>query len=201
MQKASLIFFIDKQLSTSYTNKSMIQFYKANAKVTGTACSFSVNPKDKSVYASLIKQKSWDANSKTGRFDTENKCITKLSVMELGAIINAIETKSDWSAYHGTQTRATKMNFSPYSQGDNHGYNFRVTADSKEDSENKATCSMGFRYGEAEALKQYFVFAMHSIFQNSLDEAQANAGNKKTPYNKPTQKPAQQDKVEEDVVW
>ena len=93
------------------------------------------------------------------------------------------------------------MNFSPYSQGDNHGYNFRVTADSKEDSENKATFSMGFRYGEAEALKQYFVFAMHSIFQNSLDEAQANAGNKKTPYNKPTQKPAQQDKVEEDVVW
>ena len=47
----------------------MIQFYKANAKVSGTACSFSVNPKDKSVYASLIKQKSWDANSKTGRFD------------------------------------------------------------------------------------------------------------------------------------
>jgi hypothetical protein len=153
----------------------MIQFYKANAKVTGTACSFSVNPKDKSVYASLIKQ--------------------------LGAIINAIETKSDWSAYHGTQTRATKMNFSPYSQGDNHGYNFRVTADSKEDSENKATFSMGFRYGEAEALKQYFVFAMHSIFQNSLDEAQANAGNKKSNYNKPAQKQTQEEKVDEDVVW
>ena len=176
-------FFIDKQLSTRYTNKSMIQFYKANAKVSGTACSFSVNPKDKSVYASLIKQKSWDANSKTGRFDTENKCITKLSVMELGAIINAIETKSDWSAYHGTQTRATKMNFSPYSQGDNHGYNFRVTADSKEDSEN-------------------FVFAMHAIFQNSLEEAQANAsGNKKSNYGKPAPKQPQQDKVEEDVVW
>jgi len=182
----------------------MIQFYKANAKVTGTACSFSVNPKDKSVYASLIKQKSWDANSKTGRFDTENKCITKLNVMELGAIINAIETKTDWSAYHGTQTRATKMNFSPYSQGDNHGYNFRVTADSKEDSENKATFSMGFRYGEAEALKQYFVFSMHSIFNNSLEEAQAAVGNnKKGNYSKntPPTPQAKKEEVDEDVVW
>ena len=179
----------------------MIQFYKANAKVSGTACSFSVNPKDKSVYASLIKQKSWDANSKTGRFDTENKCITKLNVMELGAIINAIEAKSDWSAYHGTQTRATKMNFSPYSQGDNHGFNFRVTADSKEDSENKATFSMGFRYGEAEALKQYFIFSMQAIFQNSLEEAQANAsGNKKSNYNKPKQV-EKQETADEDVVW
>jgi hypothetical protein len=182
----------------------MIQFYKANAKVSGTACSFSVNPKDKSVYASLIKQKSWDANSKTGRFDTENKCITKLNVMELGAIINAIETKSDWSAYHGTQTRATKMNFSPYSQGDNHGYNFRVTADSKEDSEKKATFSMGFRYGEAEALRQYFIFSMHAIFQNSLEEAQAAVGNsKKGNYSKnPTPAPqAKKEEADEDVVW
>ena len=149
----------------------------------------------------MKKQKSWDANSKTGRFDTENKCITKLNVMELGAIINAIEAKTDWSAYHGTQTRATKMNFSPYSQGDNHGFNFRVTADSKEDSENKATFSMGFRYGEAEALKQYFIFSMQAIFKNSLEEAQANvSGNKKNNYNKPKQA-EKQETVDEDVVW
>ena len=182
----------------------MIQFYKANPKVSGTACSFSVNPKDKSVYASLIKQKSWDDRSKTGRFDADSKCITKLNVMELGAIINAIDTKSDWSAYHGTQTRATKMNFSPYSQGGNEGYNFRVTADSKEDSENKATYSMGFRYGEAEALKQYFIFSMQSIFQASLDEVQASlSGGKKNTYNnksQPTAKAKQED-PEEEIVW
>ena len=179
----------------------MIQFYKANPKVTGTACSFSVNPKDKSVYASLIKQKSWDDKSKTGRFDADNKCITKLNIMELGALVNAIDTKTDWSAYHGTQTRATKMNFAPYSQGGNEGFNFRVTADSKEDSENKATFSMGFRYGEAEALKQYFLFSMKAVFQSSLDEVQASiSGNKKAPYNK-TQSAAPQEDSDEDVVW
>ena len=182
----------------------MIQFYKANPKVTGTACSFSVNPKDKSVYASLIKQKSWDDRSKTGRFDADSKCITKLNVMELGAIINAIDSKSDWSAYHGTQTRATKMNFSPYSQGDNHGFNFRVTADSKEDSEKKATYSMGFRYGEAEALKQYFIFSMHSIYQTSLEEAQASfRDSKKSEPNKSrsTASAPAENKEDEDVVW
>ena len=182
----------------------MIQFYKANPKVSGTACSFSVNPKDKSVYASLIKQKSWDDKSKTGRFDADSKCITKLNVMELGAIINAIDSKSDWSAYHGTQTRATKMNFSPYSQGDNHGFNFRVTADSKEDSEKKATYSMGFRYGEAEALKQYFIFSMHSIYQTSLEEAQASfRDSKKSSPNKSQSSPSAPNKEteDEDVVW
>ncbi len=167
----------------------MIQFYKANPKVTGTACSFSVNPKDKSVYASLIKQKSWDDKTKTGRFDADSKCITKLSTMELGALVHAIESKTDWSAYHGTQTRATKMNFAPYSQGGNEGFNFRVTADSKEDSENKATYSMGFRYGEAEVLKEFFRFSMQLIFQSSHDDMIASmSGNKKTPYNKPKPK-------------
>lgn len=181
----------------------MIQFYKANPKVSGTACSFSVNPKDKSVYASLIKQKSWDDKTKTGRFDADNKCITKLSTMELGALINAIDAKTDWSAYHGTQTRATKMNFSPYSQGGNEGFNFRVTADSKEDSEKKSTFSMGFRYGEAEVLKRYFIFSMNAIFQASLDEVQASlSGGKKGGYNKPQSapKPKSEDS-DEDVVW
>ena len=181
----------------------MIQFYKANAKVSGTACSFSVNPKDKSVYASLIKQKSWDDKTKTGRFDANSKCITKLNIMELGAIINAIDTKTDWSAYHGTQTRATKMNFSPYSQGGNEGFNFRVTADSKEDSENKATYSMGFRYGEADALKQYFIFSLNAIFQSSLEEMLASIGNKKASPNKAEhQKKADQEtESDDDIVW
>ena len=180
----------------------MIQFYKANPKVTGTACSFSVNPKDKSVYASLIKQKSWVDKSKTGRFDADNKCITKLNIMELGALVNAIDTKTDWSAYHGTQPRATKMNFAPYSQGGNEGFNFRVTADSKEDSEKKATFSMGFRYGEAEALKQYFLFSMNAVFQASLEEVQASiSGSKKAPYNKSQAAPAPAQEEDEDIVW
>ena len=199
-----MAFFLDKPPSNAYNYFIMIQFYKANPKVTGTACSFSVNPKDKSVYASLIKQKSWDDKTKTGRFDADSKCITKLNLMELGAIINAIEAKSDWSAYHGTQTRATKMNFSPYSQGDNHGFNFRVTADSKEDSEQKATYSMGFRYGEAEALKQYFIFSMHSIYQTSLEEAQASFRDSKKNAPSKSQSTAStpaKDTEDEDVVW
>ena len=199
-----MAFFLDKPPSNPYNYLIMIQFYKANPKVTGTACSFSVNPKDKSIYASLIKQKSWDDNSKTGRFDADSKCTIKLNLMELGAIINAIETKSDWSAYHGTQTRATKMNFSPYSQGDNHGFNFRVTADSKEDSEKKATYSMGFRYGEAEVLKQYFIFSMHSIYQTSLEEAQASfRDSKKNAPNKSqsTASAPVNNAEDEDVVW
>ena len=92
------------------------------------------------------------------------------------------------------------MNFSPYSQGGNEGFNFRVTADSKEDSEKKATYSMGFRYGEAEALKRYFIFSMNTIFQGSLDEVQASI--KKGSANAPRRQAETQKQEEDDeVVW
>ena len=48
------------------------QAYKPNNKNTGTACSFSVNPKDESIWSSLIKQSSWNEAKKIGSF-SENQ--------------------------------------------------------------------------------------------------------------------------------
>ena len=62
---------------------------------------------------------------------------------------------------------------------------------------------MGFRYGEAEALKQYFIFSMNSIFQFSLDEMLASL-TKKGPQKNWDQKTQQENKEtesEDDIVW
>jgi hypothetical protein len=60
---------------------------------------------------------------------------------------------------------------------------------------------MGFRYGEAEALKRYFIFSMNAIFQASLDEVQASI--KRGPANAPKkQAEAQkQEEADDDIVW
>jgi hypothetical protein len=62
---------------------------------------------------------------------------------------------------------------------------------------------MGFRYGEAEALKQYFIFSMNAIFQSSLEEMLASIGNKKVSPNKAEhQKKADQETESDDeIVW
>ena len=49
----------------------MIQFYKPNPKVTGSACSFYLN-RDGSLMASMLKQDSWNDQRKTGSF-SKNK--------------------------------------------------------------------------------------------------------------------------------
>ena len=48
-----------------------VQFYKPNAKVTGSACSFWTS-EDGSIMSSLIKQDSWDDARKRGSF-SKNK--------------------------------------------------------------------------------------------------------------------------------
>ena len=62
---------------------------------------------------------------------------------------------------------------------------------------------MGFRYGEAEALKQYFIFSMNAVFQASLNEMLASIGNRKpTPDKAEHQKEAnQKSESDDEIVW
>ena len=48
----------------------MIQFYKPNAKNTGSACSFSYNKKEKALWVNFIRQASWNPETKNGTFAT-----------------------------------------------------------------------------------------------------------------------------------
>ena len=50
----------------------MLQFYKPNAKNTGSACSFSYNKNDKALWVNFIKQSSWNGQTKSGTFKTKN---------------------------------------------------------------------------------------------------------------------------------
>jgi hypothetical protein len=149
----------------------MIQFYKPNPKVTGTACSFWLND-DGSIMSSMIKQDSWDSQKRIGSFsknkdNPKGKAIVKFSTFEIGGIIDALESNRPFSAYHSSKNQITKINFGPYvSKKENKqiGFSYSINKEDKEDSTNKIGFIIGFNYGEGRLLKEYLCEVLRNGF-------------------------------------
>ncbi len=142
-----------------------VQFYKPNAKVTGSACSFWTS-EDGSIMSSMIKQDSWDDSRKRGSFsknkdNPSKKVIIKLNATEAGAIVDALENNRKWSGYHQSKNQVTKINFGPYERnGDQVGFSYSVNKEDKEDSTNKTSFIIGFTFGEGIVLRQALLEAI-----------------------------------------
>lgn len=154
----------------------MISFYKPNSKNTGTACSFSVNPKDESIWSSLIKQSSWNDQKKIGAFsdnqNNPNKSVKiKFSLTEAAGLLDALERNSEFSAYHSSEKQTTKIKLSPYiKDGNQIGYSYSVNKEDKQNSENKQSYLIGFYYNEARLLRQFLSYALDAVFENQRIE-------------------------------
>lgn len=154
----------------------MISFYKPNSKNTGTACSFSVNSKDESIWSSLIKQASWDESKKIGSFSLNQNNPTKsvkikFSLTEASGILDALERNVEFTAYHSSEKQTTRIKLSPYIKDNNQvGYSYMVSKEDKQNSENKQSYLIGFYFNEARLLKQFLVYAINSIFETQRIE-------------------------------
>lgn len=150
----------------------MITYYKPNSKNTGTACSFSVNPKDESIWSSLIKQSSWNDAKKIGSFsenqNNPNKSVKiKFSLTEAAGILDAIERSAEFSAYHTSEKQTTQIKFSPYIKDDKQvGFSYMVSKVDKQNSENKQSYLIGLYFSEARLLKQFLTYALDSVFES-----------------------------------
>ena len=154
----------------------MISFYKPNSKNTGTACSFSVNPKDESIWSSLIKQSSWNDSKKIGSF-SENQnnpaksVKIKFSLTEAAGILDAIDRNTEFSAYHTSEKQSTQIKFSPYIRENKQvGYSYMVSKTDKQNSENKQSYLIGFYFNEARLLKEFISYALGSVFESQRIE-------------------------------
>lgn len=154
----------------------MISFYKPNSKNTGTACSFSVNPKDQSVWSSLIKQSSWDESKKIGSFsqnqNNPSKSVKiKFSLTEVAGILDALDRGVEFSAYHTSDKQSTQIKLSPYiKDGKQVGYSYIVNKSDKQNSENKQSYLIGFYFNEARLLKEFLKYSLTSIFESQRIE-------------------------------
>ena len=154
----------------------MLQFYKPNPKVTGSACSFWASTTEKAVFGSFIKQDGWNTKSRTGSFNKNKdnpkaKAIVKFSVTEAASLIDAISR-------NGT-----------------------VNKDSKEDSTNKSSFIIGLTFGEATALRIYLERNLGKIF-DVMDTPHTDGSH--PPAKKPakkTEEPASENSDILDEEW
>jgi len=154
----------------------MISFYKPNSKNTGTACSFSVNPKDESVWSSLIKQSSWNESKKIGSFlenqNNPNKSVKiKFNLPEIAGLLDCLEKNLEFSAYHSSEKQSTQIKLSPYIKDNKQvGFSYIVTKTDKQNSENKQSYLIGFYLNEATLLKYFLKYSLNSIFESQRIE-------------------------------
>ena len=178
----------------------MISFYKPNSKNTGTACSFTVNTKDASIWGSLIKQSSWNEAKKIGSFsdnqNNPNKSVkVKFSLTEAAGILDAIERNTEFSAYHTSEKQTTRIKFCPYIREDKQvGFSYSVNKEDKQNSENKQSYLIGFYFNEVRLLKQFISYALDATFECQRIEAiKKIKNNPSNPSNTKEQKETQDD--------
>lgn len=147
----------------------MLHFYKPNAKVTGTACSFYLNKNDNSFFSTLIKQDSWNSEKRIGSFqknknNPSKKVNIKFSLVEIAGIVDAIESNREFSGYHGSN-QIVKFKFGPYMRGDEQvGFSYSAIKESKEDSTDKTNFLIGFYFPEARLLKEHLLHLIKESF-------------------------------------
>ena len=180
-----------------------VQFYKPNAKVTGSACSFWLT-EDGSIMSSLIKQDSWDNAKKRGSFsknkdNPDKKVIIKLGNSEAGAIIDSLENNRKWSSYHQSKNQITKINFGPYERnGEQIGFSYSINKEDKEDSTNKVGFVIGFTFGEGVLLRE----ALKGAIQKSVSASEAPKYNSSPrPSPEGNLSPQHEDALDNEDMW
>jgi hypothetical protein len=145
--------------------------YKPNSSNSGCAFSFKIIETDKdgkktkpSLLVQSIKQAKWNDRTKTGSFsenskDPEKNIYFKLNENEVGAILNAIEKYSDFSAYHTYNEDKTQISFKPYTKKNGQkAFSFSVTKNTT------LKFGMGVELGEARTLKGLFDLFLFKYF-------------------------------------
>jgi hypothetical protein len=159
----------------------MIQFYKPNPSVKGSACSFWMTD-DKALMSSFIKQDSWDSARKRGSFSKNKdnpraKALVKYSQVEAAGLIDAIERNTTWSAYHSSKNQIIKIIFGPYMDkktGEQKGFSYGVNKEAKEDSTDRIGFIIGLTFPEARLLKEFLSGLLQKTFENSAMFADNN---------------------------
>ena len=186
----------------------MINFYKANPRVTGTACSFYLNPRDNVFFSTMIKQDSWNDKKRIGSFsknkdNPSKKVNVKFSPMEIAGIIDAFESNREFSGYHGSN-QIVKFKFCPYlKDGKQIGFSYSVNKESKEDSTDKTNFIIGFNFAEGRLLREQLSYLLCKHFEANDQNASAFSSSvkKEAPPKSQPQKGELLDEDDDLDVW
>ena len=184
-----------------------LSLYKPNAKNAG--CGFSFQPgldaktRDPSFYVKAIKQHSWDASKKRGYFQgnvgkTDKNIIVKFNEYELGSLIYAFKTRTEYNTFHTFKDDKTIIKLAPWDKkakksvkneetGQWEDKWFVVDAFSLSLTRNgNQQFGIGVEPGEAEVISELMRFSLHNLFnvrlnkqiENVRQELKSNGGEK-----------------------
>lgn len=145
--------------------------YKPNSKNTGCAFSFKIITTDKDGSAvkptfliQAIKQASWNADKRSGSFsanakDPEKNIYCKINENEVGAVMDAIENYTEFSAFHTYNDDKTTISFKPYQKNNGvDAWSFGVVKNSS------LKFGIGIEKGEARTLKSLLELYLSKLF-------------------------------------
>jgi hypothetical protein len=191
----------------------MLQFYKPNSKNTGCGCSFKYSAKDDCIFVNMIKQASWDDQTKRGSFagnaqNPKASCSVKLSLTEAADIISAVRRNGEVTAFHDSAKQVTRIKFSPYvrptkddpSKTAQVGYSFSVSKESKENAQDKTSFLIGFTFGEGVRLESFLCFALAKSFEKAIQE-DYNRSAAIPPAATPKKEEAPKQESSDDDLW
>ena len=145
--------------------------YKPNSKNTGCAFSFKIITTDKdggevkpTFLIQAIKQASWNADKRSGSFSAnakapEKNIYCKINENEVGAVLDAIEKYTEFSAFHTYNDDKTTISFKPYQKNNGvDAWSFGVVKNSS------LKFGIGIEKGEARTLKSLLELYLSKLF-------------------------------------
>jgi hypothetical protein len=153
-----------------------IAFYKPNKSNRGFAASFQNSHQNDCVFATIIKQSSWNEETKIGGFaasreDKSASVTVKLNQVETAAILDCIERGRPYSSFHDGES-SKNINFVPWmskpvNEEDKQvqrGFSFSITIANKEDSSSKNSFYIGFSFAEARLIREFLLNCLNNQF-------------------------------------
>jgi hypothetical protein len=150
----------------------MLALYKPNKNNKGFAASFQYSERDNTVYATILKQCGFSEQTQKGIFkdsknDPEAHVNIKLSMTEVGGILDCIEKGRDFKKYHENDEKPKSIGFTVWkdAEGNQKGFSFSVTVTNKQDASYKNSFYIGFTFEEARTLREALVYSLHRQFE------------------------------------
>lgn len=153
----------------------MIHFYHPNRANKGFASSFYRDPRNDTVFATIIKQSGWDNEKQNGIFrdnkdNPEGRANIKLDYVEVAGILDCIERGRDFKNFHESNETPKNISFTVWKgqDGNPKGYSFSILVTNKQDPAYKNSFYIGFTYAEARLIREFFIYALHAHFQHRV---------------------------------
>jgi len=156
----------------------MIAIYHPSKNNNGFACSFSQSFKDGTIFTTLIKQSTWDAENQIGTFkasrnDPQKQVNIKLAQVEVAAILDSIDRNREFSTMHDGDKQIKSIKFAPWmnkvddgQKPTQRGYSFSITITDKQDSSVKNSFYIGLTFPEGRLIREFLIQALAKQFSS-----------------------------------